>query len=278
MFYCRRQLGLRHSLYCHGVAVAIEDLHRAPPHVWRQARVAHRHLDLRVPQQLLHPLERHAAQSPDAMPTCAPEGAHLPRVEQAGRSETGPARLVADPGRGLAGLPAGPGSREQGDGTGLSCPRSFLDHESRVVGSRARTNADARFCCRPVAMKQWTGAAQDGTTTETAGPNFLCRCSRMRGKFSSRKGFRAPGLRLFDSRRLRQISPLKNGYLSDASGGCAASEWMVRSSLAAWCRTCAVGSSGIRCGPAFRVLDRVPGTRARPRGCCRTPRSPIFPA
>jgi hypothetical protein len=45
-----------------------------------------------------------------------------------------------------------------------------------------------------------------GTREEAAGSKCINGCSRMQGKFASRKGFRASGLRLFDSRRLHQFS------------------------------------------------------------------------
>ena len=60
----------------------------------------------------------------------------------------------------------------------------------------------APVSCRTVAMNLRIGPVRSGTRKETAGTEFARGCSRMRGKLASRKGFRASGQRLFDSRRL----------------------------------------------------------------------------
>ena len=70
--------------------------------------------------------------------------------------------------------------------------------------------------CHVVAMNRRIGAVRVGTTEKTAGSSFLCHCSRMRSKSASRKGFRASGLRLFDSRRLHSFSTATSAPWSQA--------------------------------------------------------------
>jgi len=101
---------------------------------------------------------------------------------------------------------AGPGRREAGDGTGPICP-SPQERQIFVVllSDDHAPGADTR--CRIVAISRRIGAGLGGTRWGAAGSNFMNRCSQMRGKSAPRKGFRASGLRLFDSRRLHQCSP-----------------------------------------------------------------------
>jgi hypothetical protein len=80
-----------------------------------------------------------------------------------------------------------------------------FDSDGLRAASRGRANADARVCRRGIAMNLRIPPGPGGTRKEAAGSRFINRCSRMRGKFASRKGFRVSGPRLFDSRRLHQF-------------------------------------------------------------------------
>jgi len=59
--------------------------------------------------------------------------------------------------------------------------------------------------CHTVAMNPRIPVVWGGTREEAAGSKYINFCSWMQGNFASRKGFRASGLRLFDSRRLHQF-------------------------------------------------------------------------
>jgi len=89
-------------------------------------------------------------------------------------------------------LEIGPGRREEGDGTALICPSPQGRGRFPLCSCQTIRLPGADTRCRIVAMSGWIGTGRDGTTDETAGANFPCRCSRMRGKFASRKGFAHP--------------------------------------------------------------------------------------